>query len=85
MKTHRAQRIVNEVLRDLDDRRGFHLISELQSSDPEVYRELYSSCVNRVKKAWSESRKAAIEGNEDSVQEDYYYPADYEAADYDAG
>ena len=81
MKEHAAQRIVNAILAELSGRGGFDLIGSLQSEDPETYLDLYKSCVKVTLKASRSARDATILGDEDSVQGDLYFPANYDSED----
>lgn len=44
-----AQSIVDEILNDLRDRRGFrHLLESIELEDPQTYNEIRDTLVNKV-------------------------------------
>ena len=52
MTEDQAQNIVNALLSELEGRRGFDIINEVQD-DKEVYVEMYATLTDRVQEAFS--------------------------------
>ena len=73
MEKRAAQRIVNEVLAELEGRSGFDIINMIMD-DKEIYEDLYGTCVTRVQEAWDAANKAADDGTEDTVEDSRFYP-----------
>ena len=63
MNKDQAQRIVNAVLTDLEDRGGFDIINQIRD-DTEVYEEMYASLV--------EGTIRAAESNDDPTKSRFH-------------